>query len=345
MMTTVPSANFVSDLVEAVNDKVEEMNETLDTVCMLLTTQQGRSLPCEKIKNYEPADIPPYPLVPEDTMIDSTPEMLSKTVQWADIVDSADEGDTATTMVAMNTAIQKKTRKPLPTPLRPQATTKTPLAPMLQEEFGKLTEEELLQRLKERQVQRQEARRPPFYLTDEEKALSMDALHRLWKVERQRLNNEREALSRHDFESLGDLTEAQKQLPRSAVRQIIRQRKSEVWAQAMRARGIPVHQCDVCYELTTGNHRCIATKWTTDQTKNAAVSKGLVLTQSPGGVRLHASPIIDPEKLQKEYERLSKLREELEAKAKLAQPLVPLTDTTMALEPTTTSQNVEPLHV
>jgi hypothetical protein len=183
-------------------------------------------------------------------------------------------------------------------------------------------------------------------LTEAEKMMTMDALHRAWKVERQRQNNEREALSRHDFEELGELTTEQKELPRAAVRKIIRQRKNEVWANAMKARGVPVFQCDVCYELTTGNHRCLATKWTTDNSKNSAISKGIVMTQGPGGIRLQTKAIIDQEKLNKEYEQLKTLREELEAKAKLVQPLRLLTpDTHMTGEVTPPLPGIDPQHV
>jgi len=340
------SVNSVMEATDEIKMEVEGLNYTLNAVCYAITTHLDKQVivPTAKVtmdlvdnfatprqptsytnpNNYQPGPhrlLQNSPILSENTQGISTPLVAT---------------------VKRTPERASKFHNPLLTPAaepKPAPTTVVGLPA----EFASLTEEELLKKLRERQAQRQVANRPPYYLTEEEKKLSMDGLHRQWKLERQRRNNEREVLARHDFEDLGELTEEQRELPRAVIRRIIRQRKNEVWANAMRAKGIPVSQCDVCLELTTGNHRCVATKWTTDQTRNAAISKGLVMTQGPGGIRLHAKAIIDQEKLNKEYEQLRILREELEAKARLAQPLQLITnDTTMSATCATISNGPDP---
>lgn len=345
LVASVPSANFVANLVEGVQVDIENLYDSINDVRHLLITPASNaaihSLPLQPKNSTQIVHDP----IEHDPEINNSQVNESKHVRWADICNSDKEDPTVSTMVAMTPKAGTKVRKFTPmTPHRPIPGKSLP--PELPEEFSKLTEGELLEKLKERQAQRQVERRAPYYLTEEEKNMSMDALHRAWKIERQRQNNEREELSRHDFAELGDLTAEQKELPRAAIRRIIRQRKNEVWATAMKARGIPVFQCDVCYELTTGNHRCIATKWTTDNSKNSAISKGIVMTQGPSGIRLQTKAIIDQEKLNKEYEQLRILREDLEAKAKLVQPLKPaISDTAMLIDSSVPSAGTDPPRV
>lgn len=184
-------------------------------------------------------------------------------------------------------------------------------------ELAKLTEAQALDVLREREAAQRAARRPPEYLTDEEKQLTMDQLFRRWKVERQRERNEREQLRMTDFEPLGELTDEQKLLRRVDVKRLVNQRKSEVWAKAMRAKGITVHECAVCHHLHTGNHECLQTRWTTEGARNTGITKEVVLTRSAQGVAVRTTPVIDGERIEKGYQRYKVLREEAEARKKL----------------------------
>jgi hypothetical protein len=169
-------------------------------------------------------------------------------------------------------------------------------------------------------------------LTDDEKKMSMDQLLRKWKLERQRRMQEREELKMSDFEPLGDLTEEQKLLPRPAVARIIHARKNEVWAQGMKALGHTLQKCDVCSRLHLGEHRCLATRWRTEGPKGTATARNIILTQSPQGVRLRATSVVDEDQVLKEYERLKTLKEEIETRKRLVEPNVPTgsQDTPMA---------------
>lgn len=191
--------------------------------------------------------------------------------------------------------------------------------PELDAELAGLSEAEMLAKLREREQRRREERKQPKFLTDEEKQMTMDELHRYWKVERQRRRNEREDLRVYDFQPLGQLTEEQKKLPRRDVERLIARRREEVWADTMRARGIEVLKCDTCYRLHTGDHSCIATRWRTDAQRHSAVPRGVVVTGTPQGVRVTTAPIIEEERLQKQLRTIQGMLEEIATKKKLTE--------------------------
>ena len=170
---------------------------------------------------------------------------------------------------------------------------------------------ELEEAVKERKAKAKEISRELLFLSEEEKGMSLAELHRKWKVEAQRQREERASLSRFDFEDLGTITEEEKLLPKSQIKKIIRDRKTEKWAQDMKAKGIPLHQCEVCQQLAGPNHHCLATKWMTEGPHG--LRKKLVLTQSKaGGVRLAEKRVVDQDKLNREYEAICKLKQDLE---------------------------------
>ena len=219
---------------------------------------------------------------------------------------------------------------------------KNSLPQELLNEMTNCSEAELLEKLRKREAERRLAERLPQFLTEEEKVLSMDQLFRKWKIERQRRQNEQEELRISDFEPLGELTEEQKLLPRNQVARLINLRKNEVWASAMRQKGVDVLKCDVCGRLHTGEHRCIQTPWRTEGLRNSPITKNIILTQSPQGVRLRAGAIIDEEQVMKEYERLRLLKEEVEARRRLVQPNVPGLSTMDETPMTTTAVTTPP---
>lgn len=188
----------------------------------------------------------------------------------------------------------------------------------LEAELAGLTEQQMLEKLREREQRRREQARPPKFLTEEEKRMTMDELHCHWKVERQRRRNEREDLRAYDFQPLGDLTEEQKQLPRREVERIVARRREEVWANSMRARGVELFKCSTCYRLHTGDHTCIATRWRTEGQRNSAVPKGVVVTGTPQGVRITTTPIIEEERLIKQLHTIQEMLDGIAAKKRLA---------------------------
>jgi hypothetical protein len=181
-----------------------------------------------------------------------------------------------------------------------------------------------LDKLREREAARKEAARPPAYLTDEEKQLTMDQLARKWKVERQRQQNLREELRAQDFAPLGSLTEEQKLLPRNDVRRIVMDRKSEVWAENMRARGFEVLRCATCQRLhLPGKHECFKTSWVTEATRNTPVQQTVIVSKTTQGVQVRRTPVIDEEQVLASFEKYRVMKEEIEARQR-ATPNQPL---------------------
>lgn len=202
---------------------------------------------------------------------------------------------------------------------------------------------ELLDKLRQREAERKLSEKTPEYLTDDEKRLSMDQLFRKWKLERQRKREEREQLRISDFEPLGQLTDDQMLLPRRDVQRIVNNRKNQVWAKSMQDKGIAVHTCDTCHQMYTHDkekHMCLQTRWQA-QSSNPAVSRTLIVTQSPGGLRLRSADVVDEENLQSEFKKLKTLTEEVASRQRLVESNPPSapdqTDTAMSHAVTTSS--------
>lgn len=237
----------------------------------------------------------------------------------------------------------RKTVKPA-TLTPPTTSTPKPTDMRTADELG---EAELRDLLRVKAEARRDATQASQYLTDEEKLMSLGELHRKWKVEDQRRREERENLSRFDFEELGQLTEEQKLLPKAEVRRILRDRKNDTWVASMKAQGVPLHQCEVCQQLTTSNHRCMATRWMTEGQRG--LRKGLVITQTgTGPIKLQEKQLIDQEQLNKEYEEIVKLKQQLDERTrKIAEAIrTEPTDATMsASSPTAASSSSNSSHV
>ena len=129
-----------------------------------------------------------------------------------------------------NRGVKKTTTAPKSTtslPAEPtikETTTQLPLNDM--RTIDELKEEELREVLRQRVQERRTA--PSRYLSEEEKNMTMDELHRKWKIEGQKAREERVALNPFDFKELGELTEEQKLLPKYEIRKIIRNKKNDL---------------------------------------------------------------------------------------------------------------------
>jgi len=177
----------------------------------------------------------------------------------------------------------------------------------------------------------------PQPLTEEEKEMDLADLHRKWKHEDQQRKQEATHFTPYDFRPLGKLTEAQKFLSRPEVRRVIRERRTERWVQEMKAKGVPLHECEVCHEIASDKHQCLATRWMTEG--SYGVNKGLVITQQGPSVRLRAAQIIDQAKLEKEHAEITALKQQIEERTRRIQAALesPISqDVEMA---TTSSQN------
>jgi len=233
----------------------------------------------------------------------------------SDISESVTDLDDTNPYPWVTIAQTKRIKKPLAT--RPAgASIATPINPTLAGEFKELSEEELLAKLREREKERRAAAREPEFLTEVEKRLTLDELHRKWRAEEQLRRQERPDLRRCDYVPLGELTEAEKLLPRREVKRIIRNKRHAAWVQSMHDQGIPLHICDICHDVATDRHQCMKTKWLTEGRKKDAIAKGIVISSTPAGVRLKTQTLINEDQLQREYDQLARVKAELEEKVR-----------------------------
>jgi hypothetical protein len=219
---------------------------------------------------------------------------------------------------------------------------------VLAEAAANQTEEQLLDTLRQRATARRVAIREPDFLTTDEKKMTLDELWRKWKLEGQQRRAEAEELRTADYDPLGELTDAQKELPRRQIRNIITRRKNEIWAENMRGQGIQVLKCPSCHRLHTGDHHCLVTRWTDPSPNRSSPARHVVISQTPQGIQLRTTAIIDDQKILQEYERVKALKEEAETRMRLSAPLEPAPilsdDVEMATStPATTPDTIPPL--
>jgi hypothetical protein len=328
-INTLPSSLMVSEGIEQVSQQVDDVcSNTFDIKGVLSSIHESMvTTPTTNDLEAPAKSSIPQLSTPPCKRQEVHPSILQKNqfIPLSSDEEDSDADDGLECIVNVKMAdgvnpIKKQKKVAIRTPNR-----SSPLESELVDDLSKLTEYELLDKLREREAARRESTRAPEHLTEEEKALSMDALFRKWKLERQRAMNEREQLRFTDFEALGELTEEQKLMNRSEIRRLINHRKNQVWAKAMRTRGIDVIECNVCHRLHTGQHQCLRTSWTTDNTRNSPITKSIIVTQSPQGVHLRSTAVIDEEKVYEEYKRLKTQVERLEANKRLATPNTPTT--------------------
>ena len=137
----------------------------------------------------------------------------------------------------------------------------------------------------------------------------MGELDRKWKTENQQRTQERIMKKDPSYYQIGELTIEEKELPISKIKEIIRERRHDKWAQQMRDKGIELHFCDICQQLATPQHQCMSTHFRVGNGKRP-VHKELVLSQRSGGnVTLRETKTIDHNRLQKEFENISAIRD------------------------------------
>ena len=199
----------------------------------------------------------------------------------------------------------------------PQTTLDTPAS--------QLTEEEVKKILAVKEAERKEAERLLQRLTEEEKQMDLAALHRKWKLEAQQRQQEKLILSEFDFQPLGTLTKEESELTKREVRKIIRQRKHRQWVEAMKAKGVPLHFCDVCQELGTDSHRCLATRFTKETPTG---EKNIVLKQTSGGaLKMIERRLLDTDKLNEEHKNITAEKKALQEREEWVNKMLKMPDT------------------
>ncbi len=310
-LLTLPTANFTAELTETVLAEVEDVKSCIKA----LTTS---------VHNIQAAAAqPPQPRPAPSPITIQTPPPQKSEKHPVSFVDDASESSTEEEEETWVQVVRGSRNSPYKAATGPRSIALPRKSPSSATPVNladpidhKMSEEALLAALKQREAtrksQQRESTQEPEFLTTEEQQMSLDELHRKFKLENQRRFNEAADLRRMDFEPLGQLTEQQAMLPRYAIKRLIRQKKHEAWVKDMQARGIPLFRCDVCHELTNESHKCIATRWLTSGSRNSAIAKGVVISTGSSGVRVHTAPIVNPTKLQKEYDNIVGWKEKIE---------------------------------
>lgn len=182
------------------------------------------------------------------------------------------------------------------------------------------TRKELLQILRKREASIREARDNDRTrgLTEEEKALSPGELYRKWKCEDQQRRGETVELSKADrdpnWSLIEDFTPEQKALPKTEVRKILRAKRDLLWRMRMADRNIETHQCDVCQRFVTDRHRCFSTGMRVPGKSDTAYQKSTLVVQQTGKGPVHIKtvPVVSPEAMEKEYQKLVQMKAEAE---------------------------------
>lgn len=181
---------------------------------------------------------------------------------------------------------------------------------------AELTEEQMKQILAVKEAERKERERLLEKLTDEEKEMDAGALHRKWKLELQQKQCEQMILNPFDFDELGKLNEEEKQLTKREVRKIIADRKYKRWVESMRAKGVPLRQCEVCKELANDKHVCLATRFSHGK------KKVVIKQTNSGALKVDEVQYHDQEMIDKQFKEIEALKKDSDEKNARIQELL-----------------------
>lgn len=201
---------------------------------------------------------------------------------------------------------------------------------VLDQPASKLNEEEMRLILAVKEAERKESERLLQQLTTAEKAMDLGALHRKWKLEDQQKKQTKLELNPFDFDSLGSLTAEEQNMSKRDVKSIIRERKNKKWIENMKARGVPLHFCEICQELGTDKHRCLVTRFGSG---NADGRKSLVIKQtSSGAIKMSEKQLLDQNKLNEEFKKISEMKKQIDEKTKWIEDILKQPSTAMDAE-------------
>ena len=177
-------------------------------------------------------------------------------------------------------------------------------------EFAGMTEQEVLDALKDRQSQRQRPRRgeapkTSTYLTEEEKTVAAESLGELarrWKT----ASGAR--IGPYDSRDLGVLKEDELELPRALVKEVIWVRRRAAMRKAAKEEGKEVEDCQTCghsYIKGSRAHNCFATRWITKEKRRVPTKSAIVVSEQGGNIRISRRREADEDKINEEYKRLA----------------------------------------
>ena len=171
-------------------------------------------------------------------------------------------------------------------------------------EFTGKTPQEVIAELSRRQKEKINEDRLPKKLTEAERKLartSLAALDRQWRI---RAGWE---IKTTDFQEIGQLNDAQLELPRTLILQLIRSRRRDNFIERMNTEGREVLRCTNYSQLYPADrdHNCFtAAGWARPAKKDGipATREMLVTQTGKGGIRIRQQVGVDADKLNDNYE-------------------------------------------
>lgn len=189
--------------------------------------------------------------------------------------------------------------------------------------FKDMTEKDVLSELKKRDAFRRDQQRAPEYLTSDEKKLAMTDLTQLWIEWKSK--NPKAFIKEWDHRPLGVLSDEHASLPRRYVRQIIANRRTEAMLAAAKKEGKEVGKCEICSRiyLKERGHRCFITGWGTKMPSATLPSNKNIIVSQDGkhDIKICRRQMVDPDKINKEYLKLTQYHLMKETKDKLKEKM------------------------
>lgn len=156
-------------------------------------------------------------------------------------------------------------------------------------------------------------------LTPTEAALSKGALEQRWSEERH--------AARYGARSEDLLTEEEKKMTRRQLREKLAQENRERWVQQQLARGYKLYRCEACgkYEREGERHFCMRTSWSTPLERRQGVPfrREMLMTGGATGMSMRQTPAVDLERLTRDHDNMTKMKEKLHEQERLIETLNP----------------------
>ena len=178
--------------------------------------------------------------------------------------------------------------------------------PFRLKDYAHMTEEEIFRELSRRRA----INRPrlPEYLTNEERMLgmrSLSALNRKWKEEQGK------KIRDFDHRPIGYLTEEEAKLSRTLLKDLIFNRRRQVFIEGMKEQGRNFVSCNSCNKLYDQSqyHSCMRTGWGNPGTyRGLPARREMIVSRTGNNVQFRTQNIIDQDKLMKEAQRFDQYR-------------------------------------
>ncbi len=171
------------------------------------------------------------------------------------------------------------------------------------------TVSQLKDKLKAAQDQLKEERKAKLVLSEEERSMTRAQLEQKWANDRRN--------TRYGEREDRPLTEQERGMNRNELRAHLAEESHQDWVRQQQARGIELFPCEVCGRMRKQHdprHACIRAPWSSSfQNKQGIPQRQeMVISATPGGVRLNRQTVVDQDMLAKNLETMQSMQAKLD---------------------------------